>query len=212
VATQPERFFGRVRADQAWTAVLFGVLATTVGNALASVYAYFSSQQALVSFQQMAEKMPDEQARIVRGYAQLYASAFTGPALTAQVLLAPVVAFVFIYVVAAVVHLVLMLLKGTPRGFDATLTTVGYSAGLLLLLAVPVCGSLLAFIWALVSLVVGLGAIQRCGTGKAAAAVLAPVALACVCCCGLVGLSAPAIVKAMAGAASAAKGAPTTDL
>lgn len=204
VATQPERFFARVRADQAWTAILFGVLASTVGTIFSSFYAYFSGQQALVAIQQMVEKMPAEQGRFI----QLYAEALTGRALLAQVLLAPVVTFVAIYVGAGIVHLVLLLLRGGHRGFDATLTAVGYTAGLSLLLAVPACGSLLAAVWAVVSLVIGLGAIQRCGTGKAAAAVLAPVALACVCACGLVGASAAAILKA----AAAAKGAPTTEL
>jgi hypothetical protein len=33
--------------------------------------------------------------------------------------------------------------------------------------------------------IIGLGATQRCGTGKAAAAVLLPVVLVCVCCAGL---------------------------
>jgi hypothetical protein len=205
VATQPERFFARVRTDQAWSAIAFGVVASTIGNLFASIYAYFSGQQAILAIQQMAERMPEEQARFVRMYAQ----ALTGGALAAQVLLAPILTFVLIYVGAAIVHLVLLLLKGGSRGFDATLTAVAYVSGLSLLLAVPACGSLLAVIWALVSLVIGLGAIQRCGPGKAAAAVLAPFALACVCCCGLVGLSLPAFLK---GAAGAAKGVPTTDL
>lgn len=204
VATQPERFFARVRTDQAWSAILFGVIASTIGTVFSSIYAYFSGQQALVAIQQMTAKMPDEQAHFFR----MYAEALTGRALLAQVLLAPLLTFVVIYVAAAVVHLVLLLLRGGHRGFDATLTAVAYSAGLSLLLAVPACGSLLALVWALVSLVVGLGAIQRCGTGKAAAAVLAPFALACVCACGLLGASAAAILKG----AAAAKGAPTTEL
>jgi hypothetical protein len=204
VATQPERFFARVRADQAWTAILFGVIASTVGTIFSSIYGFFTGQQALVAIQQMAEKLPEEQARFMK----LYAQALTGGALAAQVLLAPILTFVAIYVAAAVVHLVLLLLKGGGRGFDATLTAVAYTSGLSLLLAVPACGGLLAGVWTLVSLVIGLGAIQRCGTGKAAAAVLAPFALACVCCCGLVGASIPAILKG----AAATKGAPTTDL
>jgi hypothetical protein len=204
VATQPERFFARVRSDQAWTAILFGVIASTVGTLFSAIYAFFTGQQALVAMQQMAEKLPEEQARFMK----IYAQALTGGALTAQVLLAPVLTFVSIYVAAAIVHLVLLLLKGGHRGFDATLTAVAYTSGLSLLLAVPACGGLLAGVWSLVSLVIGLGAIQRCGTGKAAAAVLAPFALACVCCCGLVGASIPAILKG----AAAAKGAPTTDL
>jgi DNA-directed RNA polymerase subunit RPC12/RpoP len=205
VATQPERFFARVRTDQTWTAILFGVLASTVGTLFSSIYAYFSSQQALVAIQQMVEKMPEDQARFVR----MYAHALTGRALVVQVVAAPILTFAGIYVAAAVVHLVLLLLRGGQRGFDATLTAVGYTAGLSLLLAVPACGSLVAGVWQLVVLVIGLGAIQRCGAGKAAAAVLAPFALACVCCCGLAGAGLSALIK---GAAAAKGGLPTTDL
>jgi hypothetical protein len=205
VATQPERFFAHVRADQPWSAVLFGVLAASIGNAFASAYAFLSGQQAVIAFQQLAQRMPEEQARIAR----LYAEALTGPALVAQVILAPVVAFVLIFVAAGVVHLLLGLLRGAHRGFDATLTAVAHAAGLLLLLAVPGCGGLLAAVWALVSVVIGLGAIQRCGPGKAAAAVLAPFALVCVCCCGALGLTVPALLK---GATDAAKGVQTTTL
>lgn len=204
VATQPERFFGRVRTDQAWTAILFGVIASTIGTIFSSIYAFFTGQQALVAMQQMAEKMPEEQARFMK----LYAQALTGGALTAQVVLAPVLTFIGIYVAAAIVHLVLMLFKGAGRGFDATLTAVAYASGLSLLLAVPACGGLLAGVWTLVSLVIGLGAIQRCGPGKAAAAVLAPFALVCVCCFGVAGASLAALLKG----AAATKGVPTTDL
>jgi NADH:ubiquinone oxidoreductase subunit K/DNA-directed RNA polymerase subunit RPC12/RpoP len=205
VATQPERFFARVRTDQTWTAILFGVIASTIGTLFSSIYAYFSSQQALVAIQQMVEKMPEEQAKFVR----MYAHALTGNALVAQVILAPVLTFIGIYVAAGIVHLVLLLLKGGQRGFDATLTAVAYTTGLALLFAVPACGSLIAGVWELVVLVIGLGAIQRCGSGKAAAAVLAPLALACVCCCGLAGAGVTALLK---GAAAAKGTPPTTDL
>ena len=152
----------------------------------------------------MAQNLPEEQARIVR----LYAEALTGGAVLVQVVLAPLVTFILIYVAAAIVHLLLMLFRGAPRGFDATLTAVAHASGLLLLLAVPGCGSLLALVWGLVSLVVGLGAIQRCGAGKAAAAVLAPFALVCVCCFGAIGLTLPAFLK---GAQDAAKNVQTDD-
>ena len=205
VATQPERFFARVRTDQPWSAILFGVIASTIGNAAASLYGWFSGQQALVAIRQMVEKMPEEQGRFLK----LYEHAFTGNVVLAQVLLSPVVTFVLIYVAAAIVHLLLMLFRGAHRGFDATLTAVAHVAGLGLLLAVPGCGGLLAMVWALVSLVIGLGAIQRCGTGKSAAAVLAPFVLVCLCCFGAIGATMTAFLK---GAADATKGGPTTNL
>jgi hypothetical protein len=205
VATRPREFFSRVRIDQTGTAILFAVIASTVGNFAAALYAWLSGQQAAVAIQQVIEKVPPEQARFLR----LWIEAVSGGSVLAQAVVAPLLTFVSIYVGAAVLHLLLMLFRGARRGFDATLSTVAYAHGLLLLLAVPACGGLVAWVWGLVVLITGLAASQRCGTGKAAAAVLAPAALLCVCCCGALGLTVPAMLK---GAHDAAQGSQTTTL
>jgi hypothetical protein len=195
VALEPQRFFGRVRVDQTVTALLFGVVASTVGNLVAGVYALLSGAATSEAFQPMIERLPEDQAEFLRFYAESL------PALTvAQMLLTPILAVIGIYVVAALLHLALLVLRGAGRGFDATLTAVAYAAGLNILNAVPGCGALLSVVWGVVVLVVGLGAIQRCGTGKAFAAVLAPAALACVCVCAAIGVSAP-FLKALGEAA-----------
>jgi hypothetical protein len=196
VATQPQEFFRRVRIDQSGSAVLFGVIASTAGNAVAGLYSYFSGAQAGAAFEKMMENMPEEQANFLRMYLEAL------PALTlAQIVLTPILAAIGIYVSSAILHLLLMLFRGANRGFDATLTAVAYAGGLNLLNAVPICGALLALVWGLVALVIGLGEIQRCSQGKAVAAVLAPAALVCVCCCAALGLSAPAFLKGIGEAA-----------
>lgn len=206
VATQPQQFFGRVRIDQTGSAILFGVIASTVGNAVAGLYNWLSGQQALVAMQSIIEKMPDEQARFMR----MYAGFFTGGMTIAQVVLSPLLTLIFMYLGSGILHLLLMLFRGAKRPFDATLTVVAYANGLNLLLAVPGCGGLLAAVWGLVVLIIGLGEIQRCGTGKAAAAVLTPAVLLCVCCCAAIGLSFPAFMKGIEGAAQ--QGNQTTNL
>jgi hypothetical protein len=125
----------------------------------------------------------------------MYMEAMTGSALLAQVVLAPLVTLIVIFVAAGILHLLLTLFRGANRGFDATLTAVAYVSGLLLLLAVPGCGGIIAYAWALVAVIIGLGAVQRCGPGKSAAAVLAPAALVCICCCGVAGMGLPALLK-----------------
>jgi hypothetical protein len=193
VATQPQQFFRRVRIDQTGAAILFGVIAATVGNALSALYNWLSGQQALLAMQSLLEKAPEEQARIMR----MYMGFFTGTMTLAQVVLSPILTLVFIYVGAGILHVLLMLFRGAKRPFDATLTVVAYAHGLNLLLAVPGCGSVLAVVWGLVVLIIGLGEIQRCGSGKAAAAVLTPAALVCVCCCAALGLTVPTFLKGL---------------
>ena len=205
VATQPQQFFRRVRIDQTGTAILFGIIASAVGNAVTALYNYLTGQQALVAMQEVLEKMPEEQARFMRMYLELMSGSLT----LAQVVLAPILTLVFMYLGAAILHLLLMLFRGAKRPFDATLTVVAYANGLNLLLAVPGCGGLLAGVWGLVVLILGLGEAQRCGQGKAAAAVLAPLVLACVCCCAAIGISAPAFLK---GLEAAGQGTQTTKI
>ena len=182
-----------MRIDQTGSAILFGEIASTVGNVASSIYAYFSGQQALVAMRQVMENLPADQGRLLR----LYGETMSGGAILAQIVLSPLITVILVYLGAAVLHLLLMLFRGANRGFDATLTVVAYASGLLLLLALPGCGGLLAGVWGLVATIVGLGAIQRCGAGKAAVAVLAPAALLCVLCCGIAGLAFPALLKAL---------------
>jgi len=179
VATQPQQFFRRVAADRTWSAVLFGVLAYTVGSVISQLYDLLAGAQLLGMMQRGLETVPEEQRQAVTAFLQGMGGGFA----VLHLVLAPVVGFVGIYVFAALFHAVLLVLSATPRRFDATLTTVGYATGLSLLLAVPLCGSLLWLVWTLVVLVVGLGEAQRCGPGKAAAAVFAPVLLLCLCVC-----------------------------
>ena len=192
VATQPAEFFRRVRADQTGSAILFGVVATTVGNALTALYGWLQVASGMAGFEQMMERMPQGDTRFLEIYRSNLPAFLLG-----SVVLAPVLTFISIYVVSAIVHLRLMLFRGAKRPFDATLTAVAYANGLNLLMVVPGCGGLIALVWALVVLVIGLGEIQRCGSGKAALAVFAPVILVCVCCCGIMGLGAPAFLKGL---------------
>jgi hypothetical protein len=77
-------------------------------------------------------------------------------------------------------------------------------------MAVPQCGGLIAMVWFLAVLIIGLGEAQRCGPGKAALAVFSPVILLCLCCCGLAFLGGAGAWSAIQQAAEAAR--PKTSL
>lgn len=185
VAIQPGAFFRRVRVDQPGSAVLFAVIAYTVGTIFQGLYSLASGSRVAEMLESVAENMPEEQARYVR----MYVESLSGASTIAQIVLAPVVAVIAVYVWAAIVHGILLLVRGAPRGFGATLTAVGYAFGLNLLLVVPGCGGLVAIVWAAVSMIIGLGETQRCGPAKSTLAVLSPLLLLVVCsCCAAMGL------------------------
>ncbi len=200
VATQPQAFFRRVRIDQTGTAILFGVIATTVGNVFAALYNWLQAASGLAGFESWMQRMPQEETRFFELYRANLPAFLVG-----SVVLAPILAVVWMYVGSAIVHVLLMLFRGAKRPFDATLTAVAYASGLNLLMVVPACGGLIALVWGLVVLVIALGEIQRCGSGKAAAAVFAPAILLCLCCCGAFGAMMPAIMKQVQDAAEQGK-------
>ncbi|HEX9049182.1 MAG TPA: YIP1 family protein, partial [Anaeromyxobacter sp.] len=197
VATRPHEFFRRVRIDQTGSAVLFGVIASFVGTLVNALYNLVFAEQ----FRAFVTTLPGDEGRVFERFGQLS----SGRGTIAQIVFTPILTVVAMYVGAAVIHVLLMLFRGANRPFDATLTTVAYANGLNLLLVVPGCGSVVALVWALVVLIIGLGEIQRCGPGKAAAAVLSPAILLCVCCCGALGLTMPALMKQLGDAANDGK-------
>jgi hypothetical protein len=201
MAMEPQRFFGQLRTDETGSAVLFAVLAITVGVLFQGIYGWISGQQSVLFMQQILDRMPPDESELFRKYMELMSGGF----ILAQVAVQWVLALVGLFVGAGIVHLLLMLFRGADRGFDATLTVVAHSYGLYILFAVPACGGLVATVWQLVVLIIGLGAAQRCGPGKAAAAVLTPAILFC-CCCGA------GLMATIGGAMNAVQQVETTSL
>jgi hypothetical protein len=185
VALQPAAFFRALRLGESGSAVLFGVVALSVSQAFQAVYGYLMGAAMQGTIQGMLKGLP-EGSPFGSEIVQTWALGRTPGGMVGQILAAPFLAVAALYLSAAVIHLCLLLFRAGPRGFDCTLTVVGYAAGLQLVAAVPVPGlaPTVATVWFLVAAIVGLGEAQRCGTGRAAAATLLPGLLLCLCCCG----------------------------
>ena len=111
----------------------------------------------------------------------------------AQVVFGGVFVVIGLFVVAAILHLMLLLLGGARRGFEATFRVASFAQATSLFFLVPFCGQLVGGVWCLVLYVLGLAEAHQIGHGKAAAAVLLPLVLLCCCCAGLAVLFAGAI-------------------
>ena len=96
-------------------------------------------------------------------------------------LMAPFLVVVATFFAAALVHVLLLMLGGAPFGYEATFRVVSYSwaAGVFNLL--PICGVIIGGVWRIVVQIIGIREAQQVPTGRAAAAVLIPVILACIC-------------------------------
>ena len=133
--------------------------------------------------------------RIVRGSQGDVAWLAVGAAGGAiQVVMRPIIAVAMAFVVAAIFHGCLALfgaLELSRLGFEGSLRAVAYASTAQLALVVPVAGGLIALLWNLVLVAIGLEIVHDTTFGRALAAVLVPF-LAC-CLCGLlagVGLGA----------------------
>jgi len=112
---------------------------------------------------------------------------------------APILVVIGLFVGAAIVHLFLLLVGGATAGFGATLRTMAYASTTQVVQVIPFCGGFVAAIWALVLEIVGLAIVHRTTQGKAALAVLLPVALCCVCIAVAFALAGAAIWAAFKG-------------
>ena len=115
----------------------------------------------------------------------------------AQVVFGGVLVVIGVFVAAGIIHLVLLLLGGARRDFEATFRVVSFAQATSILFLVPFCGQLIGGIWSLVLYVLGLAEAHQIGHGKAAPAVLLPLVLLCCCCASLGFLFAGAVASLM---------------
>jgi hypothetical protein len=118
----------------------------------------------------------------------------------AMMVVAPLLILIGLFIGAAIVHLFLLLVGGANSGFDATVRVMCYASTVQILQVVPMCGGVAAAIWGLVLQVTGLAIAHRTTQGKAALAVLLPVALCCVCVAVLFVAFGAMILAAIGGA------------
>ena len=111
-----------------------------------------------------------------------------GLGLVFQIVLGPVLVVVGLFVGAGVYHLMLLLLGGARRDFEATFRVAAYGHAISVLVLLPFCGGLVAFVWWVAVGTVGLSEVHGIGRGKALAAILLPVLVVCCCCAGTIAL------------------------
>jgi hypothetical protein len=97
------------------------------------------------------------------------------------VVLLPVLAVLSMVVGAAIYHLMLLLFGAARQPFEVTMRVSAYATGATSMLnVVPVCGGLIAAVWAIIVTIIGLTETHEIPMGKAAAAVLVPIVACCV--------------------------------
>jgi len=174
VLTRPTEFFRAMPVAGGLGGPLFyGVIVGYVGLLASAIYgAIFQAIMGPRLFQLPRQGELERLLPYVQG----------GLGLVFQVVLGPLLITIGLFLFTAIVHVLLTLLGGAPRGFDATFRVACYAEAAALIRPVPLCGSLLSTAWFLFLAIVGLSEAHGISKGRAAAAVLLPLILVCCCC------------------------------
>lgn len=190
VLTLPAQTFATMkRTGGLGSPILFWLLTAGIGIAVSQIY-------SIVIQGVMAGAMTASgQASSQNAAAMFGVNATVG---AFSIVYMPIAMIIGLFINAGLIHLSLMMLKGANQPFETTFRVVTYSFGATgTLYLVPACGSMVAGIWGLISVCIGLGPAHGTTTGKGVAAVLIPFA---VCCLAVVGLYAVIIGGVVAAA------------
>ncbi len=97
-----------------------------------------------------------------------------------MVALAPLFVVIGVFIAAAILHLMLMIVGGASNGFETTVRVVCYTQTAQLAGIIPFCGGIITLVWTVILYVTGFSTAHRTTQGKAIVAVLLPVVLCCV--------------------------------
>jgi hypothetical protein len=186
VLTEPAAFFRAMpMAGGLGSPLLYAVVIGWIGLVAAAFYQAIFRSVVGSSWAAFGQDRPEITALLgwVEGWAGF----------VAQVVFGGIFVVIGLFIAAGILHLMLMLLGGARRDFEATFRVVSFSQATSILFLVPFCGQLVGGVWCLVLYVLGLAEAHRIGHGKAAVAVLLPIALCCCCCAALAFLFAGAI-------------------
>ena len=100
----------------------------------------------------------------------------------AFIIIVPFAIVIGLFIGAAIIHLCLMLVGGANQPFETTFRVLAFSQGSTgPLQMIPVCGGIVAGVWALVCNCIGLARAHETDTGRAVLAIFLPA----IVCCGL---------------------------
>ena len=172
LVTDPSNTFSRLRRDGDITSpILFGIILGWLSVFFAQIWqlifgsAFSSLFGSLEGFESFGQQ-PGVAAVLV------------------TLVITPIFVVIAMFLGAGIYHLCLMVVGATessPTGFEGTLKVYAYSQIAGLATVLPLLGSFVYLIWAIVLAVVGYSTVHRTTTGKALIAVLIPLLLCCAC-------------------------------
>jgi hypothetical protein len=98
----------------------------------------------------------------------------------AFIVLVPLFIVIGLFIGGAIVHLCLMIVGGANQSFETTFRVIAFSQGSTgPLQMIPICGGLIAGVWALICNCIGLARAHETDIGRAVLAVFLPLIVCC---------------------------------
>lgn len=175
---EPGRLFAAARLDRGRAQLGFAVLTISVFWAVGQILdrALLSGQREQMRRILGAVADNPDLAPLLR---RMFERTSSWGSVIGLALFTPLLAYLILYLNAAVTHGFALLLGQSRRGFAATFAACAYACAPLVLLAIPACGSIVAVVWLVVLTGVGMKETHRISGGGAAATVVAPYGLFC---------------------------------
>ena len=180
----PESFFDTAKLfitapDQAWARaretgdymrpLIFALIVAWVG-------AIFSAVWGSMFGAGMLKMLPPQYSR--------FAAMGSGGGLIANIILAPIVIVCGLFIGSAILHVSFMIvgaLSGSKSQFEGTFRVVSYSSIAHIAYVIPFVGGLVALVWRLYLMMLGVQRLHRTTQSKALMGILLPTLLCCVC-------------------------------
>jgi len=106
------------------------------------------------------------------------------------IILAPFFILVGFFIISGITHLILLIFGWNKENYEATFRITTYTEGTSFFMIIPIFGWIIASIWQLVLMIIGIKEVHRTTTGQAILVMLLPLILCCACCCGFISLIA----------------------
>jgi hypothetical protein len=159
----PKRFFSSMPTSGGYgRPIIFAIILGTIGISMTLIWTIVFNQQLI--------------------HPRLYGSFLLILAQEVILVTAPLWIILWLYCGAIIIHLLLMLFGGAQRGFEATFRVIAYSMGTQIFSLAPFFGLLIAWIYSMFLLILGLSKAHQTDTWRVIVAVLVifPVGVAFV--------------------------------
>jgi hypothetical protein len=172
VLTRPAEAFTVMKQEGGFgEPLLYAVIGGSVGAIVSFLYSIFLHSFGMFAGQRNA----------------LGAMAGMGIGSVAFIIFIPLAIVIGLFIGTAIIHLCLMIVGGANQPFETTFRVLAFAHGSTgVLQLIPICGGLIAGVWAIVINCIGLARAHETDTGRAVLAIFLPL----IVCCGLAGIAA----------------------